>query len=96
MATFPAAGASVDEVAKRIGTLQSKYAGNPLIDRIEHELGSDWSGEPALFLRVILSPGWHDVATLKSLASDLDLDRLRIIHAEDVGLHSYLNFVSQN
>jgi hypothetical protein len=96
MAIVPTAWSSVDEVVKRIGTLQSKYAGNPLIDRIEHEIGSDWSGEPSLFLKVILSPGWHDDARLKSLASDLRLDRLHIIHAEDVGLHSYLNFVSQN
>jgi hypothetical protein len=57
IARVPAAWASVDEVTKRIGALQSKYAGNPLIDRIEHEIGSDWSGEPSLFLKVILSPG---------------------------------------
>jgi len=96
MAIVPAAWAGVDEVEKRIGALQSKYAGNPLIDRIEHEIGSDWSGEPSLFVKVILSPGWHDDAALKSLASDLNLDRLRIINTEDVGLHSYLNFVSQS
>jgi hypothetical protein len=96
MTIVPVAWASVDEVSRRIGTLQSKYAGNPVVERIEHELGSDWSGEPSLFLRVILSPGRHDDATLKSLASDLDLDRLRIVNVEDVGLHSYLNFVSQS
>ena len=57
---------------------------------------SSWSGEPSLFPKIILSPGGHDDATLKRLANDLLLDRLRIIHAEDLDLHSYLNFVSQN
>jgi hypothetical protein len=96
MAIVPAAWASVDEVSKRVGTLQLRYAGNPLIDRIEHQIGPDWSGEPAIFLNVILSPGRQDDALLKSLASDLRLDLLRIIHAEDIGLHSYLNFLSKS
>jgi hypothetical protein len=59
-------------------------------------IGSDWSGEPAIFLNVVLSPGFRDDALLKSLASDLRLDLLRIVHAEDIGLHSYLNFVSKS
>jgi hypothetical protein len=96
MTIVPAAWASVDEVAKRVEALRSKYSGHPLICRIEDEIGSDWSGEPSLFVKVILTPGRHDDAALKGLARDLNLDGLRIINTEDVGLHSYLNFVSQS
>jgi hypothetical protein len=96
MALVPAGSVSVDEVSKRVGTLQMRYAGNPLITRIEHHLAFDWSGEPAIFLNVILSEDRRDEATLKKLANNLRLDLLRVIHAEDIGLHSYLNFVSQS
>jgi hypothetical protein len=96
MAIVPAGWVGVDEVSKRIGTLQLRYAGNPLIDRIEHHIAFDWSGEPAVFLNVILSHDRRDDATLKKLAKDLRLDLLRVVHAEDIGLHSYLNFVSQS
>jgi hypothetical protein len=92
----PVARASIEEVEKRVGAFQSKYAGNPLIERIEHEFGPDWSGDPALFLKVILSPGSHDNATLVSLSRELNRDRRSIIHIEDLGLFSYLNYVSQN
>lgn len=70
MTIVPAAWASADEVAKRVEAFRSKYAGHPLINRIEDEIGSDWSGEPSLFVKVILTPGQHDDAALKSLARD--------------------------
>jgi hypothetical protein len=54
MTIVPAAWASVGEVARRVEAFRSKYAGHPLVDRIEDEI------------------------------------------TEDVGLHSYLNFVSQS
>ena len=41
MAIVPTGWAGVDEVTRRIGTLQMRYAGNPLIDRIEHHIAFD-------------------------------------------------------
>jgi hypothetical protein len=96
MAIVPTGLVSVDEVSKRVGTLQMRYAGNPLIERIEHRIAPDWSGDPSVFLSVILSRDWRDDATLKSLAKNLRLDVLRVVHTEDIGLHSYLSFVSQS
>ncbi len=102
MSIVPAALSTVDEVSRRIGKLQLRYAGNPLIRRIEHRIAPDWSGEPSVFLNVILSQDRRlpqdrqDDAMLKRLAGDLRLDLLRIVHSEDIGLHSYLNFVSNS
>jgi hypothetical protein len=96
MAIVPAGWVSVDEVSKRVGTFQMRYAGNPLIERIEHRIAPDWSGDPSVFLSVILSRDRRDDATLKRLAKDLRLDVLRVLHTDDIGLHSYLSFVSQS
>jgi hypothetical protein len=96
MAIVPAGWVNADEVTRRVGTLQLRYAGNPLVERIDHHIAFDWSGEPAVFLNVILSQDRRDDATLKRLANDLRLDLLRVVHTEDIGLHAYLNFVSQN
>jgi hypothetical protein len=94
MPVFPAAWVSADEILTRIETLRSRYAGNPLIERIDHSFGSDWSGDPAIFLKVILTPGHRDDPMLSSLADELRRDLLRVVHSEDIGLYTYLNFVS--
>ena len=96
MAIIQEGSVSAQEVSRRIGTLQIKYAGNPLIERIEHRIAPDWSGDPSVFLNVILSRDHRDESALKSLAKDLRLDILRVVHTEDIGLHSYLSFVSQS
>jgi hypothetical protein len=96
MAIVPAGWVSADEISKRIDTLQMRYAGNPLIERIEHHVASDWTGEPAVFVTVTLSQDRRDGATLKSLANDLRSNLLRFVHTEDIGLHSYLNFVGRS
>jgi hypothetical protein len=96
MAIIHEGSVSAEEVSRRIGTLRMRYAGNPLIERIEHRIAPDWSGEPSVFLSVILSRDRRDEATLKSLAKDLRSDVLRVVHTDDIGLHAYLNFVSQS
>ena len=96
MAIIHEGSVSAEEVSRRIGTLRVRYAGNPLIERIEHRIAPDWSGDPSVFLNVILSRNRQDEDALKNLAKDLRLDLLRVVHTEDIGLHSYLSFVSQS
>ena len=83
-----------DEISARIGRLRMKYAGDPLVSRIDHNIGSDWSGDPAIFIEVVLSEQGKLSAGLQQLAENLRFDLLRIVRSDEIGLHSYLNFVS--
>jgi hypothetical protein len=87
---------SEDEVARRVGGLQMKYAGDPLINRLDHRLGLDWSGDPAIFIDVVLAPNFptDNSNTLTTLAEKLRLDLLSVVRSDEIGLHSYLSFVS--
>jgi hypothetical protein len=48
--------ATSQEISNRIDRLRMQYAGNPLVKRIDHHIGVDWSDDPAVFIDVIL-PG---------------------------------------
>ncbi len=86
--------ATSEEVSGRIDRLRAQYAGNPLVKRIDHHIGVDWSDEPAVFIDVIL-PG-HGTATaeLQRLAENMRADLLRLVRTDEIGLHSYLHFVN--
>ena len=85
--------AASQEISNRIDLLRKRYADHPLVKRIDHYIGLDWSDDPAVFINVIL-PG-DEVASveLERLAEDIRVDFLRLVRTDEIGLHSYLNFV---
>ena len=85
--------ATSQEISSRIDRLRTRYAGNPLVKRIDHHIGVDWSDDPAVFVKVIL-PGDIAPAELQRLAEDIRVDLLRLVRTDEIGLHSYLNFVN--
>jgi hypothetical protein len=86
--------ATSQEISNRIDRLRTRYADNPLVKRVDHYIGVDWSDDPAVFINVIL-PG-KEIADvdLKQLAQDIRVDLLRLVRTDEIGLHSYLNFVN--
>lgn len=86
--------ATSEEISNRIDRLRMQYAGNPLVKRIDHHIGVDWSDDPAVFIDVILSGNEIAPAELERLAEDIRVDLLRLARTDEVGLHSYLNFVN--
>jgi hypothetical protein len=86
--------ATSQEISNRIDRLRIQYAGNPLVKRIDHHIGVDWSDDPAVFIDVILPGNEIAAAELERLAEDIRVDLLRLVRTDEIGLHSYLNFVN--
>ena len=86
--------ATSQEISNRIDRLRMQYAGNPLVKRIDHHIGVDWSDDPAVFIDVILPGNEIAPAELERLAEDIRVDLLHLVRSDEIGLHSYLNFVN--
>ncbi len=74
------------------GVQRARQALAPAVVRIRYGLDNDWSGEPSVFFRVVLS----DEAIRKEKLDEIDrrvkLTVLHEVQAEELGLHSYFNF----
>jgi len=88
--------ATSQEISNRIDRLRMQCTGNPLVKRIDHDIGVDWSDDPAVFIDVILPGNEIAAAELERLAEDIRVDLLRLVRTDEIGLHSYLNFVKLN
>jgi hypothetical protein len=84
-----------DEIRERVRRLQELFANDPEVARIDHRLAEDWSGDYALFIEVILSGKNPNAATVLRLTEQIADALLRVVRSEELGLHSYFNFVSR-
>jgi hypothetical protein len=66
----------------------------PAVVRIRYSLDTDWSGDPSVFFRVVLSDEASTKAQLSEIAQRVALTILNEVKAEELGLHSYFNFRS--
>lgn len=82
------------EVLERVKQLQALFADDPEIARIDHRLAQDWSGDDSLFFEVVLNPN-TPTATVLRLSEQIDTALLRVVRSEELGLHSYFNFVGR-
>lgn len=82
------------EISNRIDRLQMQYAGNPLVKRIDYRIGVDWSDDPAVFIDVMLAGKEIAAAEVQQLAENIRVDLLRLVRTDEIGLHSYLNFLN--
>ena len=83
-----------DEIQERVKKLQELFANDPEVARIVYRLAEDWSGDYSLFIEVILNSKTPAAATVSRLSEQIDTALLRIVRSEELGLHSYPNFVS--
>jgi len=61
---------------------------------IDYRIGFDWSDDPAVFIDVMLTGNKIAASELQRLAEDIRVDLLRLVRTDEIGLHSYLNFVN--
>ena len=86
--------AQQDEIQERVKKLQELFANDPEVARIDYRLAEDWSGDYSLFIKVFLNSRTPTAATLLRLSEQIDTALLRVVRSEELGLHSYPNFVS--
>jgi hypothetical protein len=94
MAIIPNAWVSTEEIANRIDRLQTQYAGNPLVKRIDYRIGSDWSDDPAVFINVTVAGNEIVSTELQRLAENIRADVLRLVRSDEIGVHSYVSFLN--
>ena len=83
-----------DEIRERVKKLQELFANDPEVARIDHRFAEDWSGDYSLFIEVVLKRKTPTAATLSRLTEQIATALLRVVRSEELGLHSYPNFVS--
>jgi hypothetical protein len=76
------------------GIQRAKRALAPAVVRILYNFGSDWTGDPSVFFRIVLSDEASSKAQLSEIAQRVALTILNEVKAEELGLHSYFNFRS--
>ena len=94
MAIVPAGLVNSEEISNRVHQLQLLYAGNPLVKGIHYRIGFDWSDDPAVFIDVMLTGKDIAASELQQLAENIRVDLLRLVRSDEIGLHSYLSFMS--
>lgn len=94
MTMVPAGLVSSEEISNRVHHLQMRYAGSPLVKGIDYRIGYDWSDDPAVFIDVTLTGKEIAASELQQLAQNIRVDLLRFVRTDEIGLHSYLSFVS--
>ena len=92
MAIVPKGFVNQRQIAE--GVEKASQALSPDVVRIRYSLGSDWTGDPSVFFRIVLSDDASSKAHLSETAQRVALTILNEVKAEEVGLHPYFNFRS--
>ena len=75
---------------------RAERALGPNVIRIRHNFGSDWSGEPSIFFRVLLSDKASRPDNLKEIAERASLALMNEVGTDECGIHAYFNFRSES
>ena len=62
--------------------------------RIRYDFGEDWTGEPSIFFRIVLTDEAVKQSKLNEIANTITDILAREVNADEMGLHSYFNFRS--
>lgn len=82
------------EIENRVRALERELA--PDVVRIRHDIGEDWSGDPSIFFRVLLSDSAASEGRVWEV-TDHVRDRLQNeFDFSELGLLSYVNFRSES
>ena len=66
----------------------------PDVVRIRYNFANDWTGDPSIFFKIVLSDDASQKAKRSETAQRVAVTILDEVKAEDLGLHSYFNFRS--
>jgi hypothetical protein len=91
--TIPVAISRQNEIAQIIAEAELEL--RPIVKRIFWEIGQDWSGDWAIFLRVVLS---NNASRDRNLGKNTHRIRAHVrekLQPDNLGVISYFNFRSQ-
>jgi hypothetical protein len=66
----------------------------PDVVRIRYSLGDDWTGDPSLFLKILLTDEASRPENLYGVVQRVPLAVMKEIDGDDLGLHLYWDFRS--
>ena len=83
-----------NEVLKRAERLRELFISELEVARIDHRIAQDWSGDPSLFIDVVLKNTAPPASLIARLSEEIGSALLRVVRSEELGFHAYLNFSS--
>ena len=84
----------VDQSQLDAGVQRAAQAHAPDVVRIRYNLGSDWTGDPSIFFRIVLSDDASRKGRLSETTERVSSTILNEIRPEELGLQWYFNFRS--
>jgi hypothetical protein len=76
------------------GVRRAAEALSPTVVRIRYSLGTDWTGDPSIFFRIVLTDEAAKRQRLGEIAQNVALSLEREVKNEEHGLRAYVNFRS--
>ncbi len=83
-----------DRIAQGVAKASDALA--PDVVRIRYELGEDWSGDSAVFFRVLLTDSASKRSHLREVARRVSAEIFRDVQPSQLGLQAYFNFRSES
>ena len=90
MAIVTSSFVNQDTIAHRVADATAKLP--PDVVRIRYNLGQDWSGESAVFFRVLIKDSSGNMPRLSEVARDVRDTMYREVRPYELGLQAYFNF----
>lgn len=94
MAIVPSGFVHQGEVEKAVQRAQGALI--PDVVRIRYSIGSDWTGDPSIFFRVLLSDAASQPSRLQEVAQRVASRLIDEVRSEEFGFHAYFNFRSES
>jgi hypothetical protein len=94
MAYLPAAEQKAPEINAAIESIRREMA--PAVQYIRYEVGQDWSGDWAIFFRVVLSDDASKRQNLRAVAEDVERKISEQVDFPAIGVRPYFNYRSQS
>lgn len=94
MAIVPSGFVKQGKVASDLAKVARKLA--PDVVRIRHSIGTDWSGEPSIFFRIVLSDDASREDRLARITGRVTAALLDELKPPELGLLPYFSFRSQS
>ena len=86
----------MDEAQIEAGVQRAAQALAPDVVSIRYSLGEDWTGDPSVFFRIVLSDEASRVEHLGERAECIESKIRNDVRPEELGLNYYFNFRSES
>jgi hypothetical protein len=83
--------AKVEEAVRRAET-----ALRPDVVLIRYSMGSDWTGDPSIFFRILITDEASKPVRLQQVAQRIADRLINEVRSDEFGIHAYFNFRSKS